>query len=723
MPLIARRPATGRPRLVPLLALSSLLCASALTACDDSGDADPQRDATGSVDARPPQDAAEPAEDSATPRPDTEPSDAAADPATDAAPPLDAQPDRGPPDCTPGETACVEDGPPAGLRCGPDGRWVITPCSDGEVCLGDGVCAPDPATCVADDRVCLGDARPARCVPGEGWVEEPRCLEGWICSGDGRCRDPGCAVRAERSYLGCDFLAVDLQNIAYGFGSTPDAPLGVVLANADEVLSTRVWVHDADGAVAALVGEVRIAPPIVAAGTPAVTVRSELRDLAGAVVESGFERADPVDIPPGGMAILLLPHHPYSEASLVRRDAWTITTDRPVAAYQFSPYCCNYSFTNDASLLLPINALGTDYRYIGVPAWLQDEDADPGDPNPSPGPGLAATLTLVANTPATRVVVTLPPGAAIEADAEGRIAQIGNTVELELDRGEVAHLTTPPPERRRGEIVGVDLTGAHVASTAPIAAFTGHQCTYFPQDYSACDHLEEQLVPTDTWGTKFLLTPAKLRAAPDDGLAIEATWWKFTVRDPNTRIAFSVPFDDLDPAPPGFIGVVDCREFLTDPQTMIMQPGDSCEFATRSAVLAQSDQPIAVMGVISGQGTTGLAGFGAGWDGANAGDPSIFLLPPEYQLRADYAFLAPTTYFSDHLTVTARRGSSLVLDGQPVDLAGAIEIPGSDYVYAHLDITDGPHRISGDRPFGILVYAYDDWVSYAFTGGQNLLKR
>ena len=41
-----------------------------------------------------------------------------------------------------------------------------------------------------------------------------------------------------------------------------------------------------------------------------------------------------------------------------------------------------------------------------------------------------------------------------------------------------------------------------------------------------------------------------------------------------------------------------------------------------------------------------------------------------------------------------------------------------------LEVAPGPHYIStpDDTPFGIMVYAYDRAVSYAFPGGLNLVK-
>ncbi len=660
-----------------------------------------------------------PTADVAPPAPDAVARDAAArDAAPDAAPPpVDMGPevDAAPPECAAGERSCVPDGPPARIEC-IGGRFAVVPCAAGEVCLGDGACVPDPATCEEGQRTCLGDLQPATCVPGEGWVEESPCLPGRVCSGTGVCRAPTCVDGARRSYLGCDFYATDLPNLAYGFGGTPDAPLGLVLTNPDPELRSRVWLRSPDGSPAELVGEVTIQAPPQALGAPAVTVYSELRRADGQLVEQGFDEAHSVDIPGGGMGIFLLPHHPYREDSHAAFSSWRVETDRPVAAYQFNPYCCNYSFTNDASLLLPIPALGTDYIYLGVPAWQEPFEPDPGDPNPGPPGSLPATLTVVGTRDATAVRIELRDGMAVEPDGAGRVAINGQTVTATLDAGEVLNLVTPPPVDRGGRPpISVDLTGARITADHPIAAFSGHLCTFYPWDQGACDHLEEQLFPVDTWGNQFVLAPTVLRTETPD-LATEATFWKIVARDPETRIRLSVPFDQLDPSRPGFDGVQDCRAALEDPETLLLQSGESCEFGTRAPLALGSNRPISVMGILSGQASVGLLG-------QNAGDPAIFLLPPEYQYRRDYAFLTPTTYFVDYLTVVAPPDANLTLDGEPLDMNNTILVPGSTQVYKHFEVSDGPHRIAGDQPFGILVYAYDDYVSYAYTGGQNIIKR
>ena len=44
------------------------------------------------------------------------------------------------------------------------------------------------------------------------------------------------------------------------------------------------------------------------------------------------------------------------------------------------------------------------------------------------------------------------------------------------------------------------------------------------------------------------------------------------------------------------------------------------------------------------------------------------------------------------------------------------------FVRAHIPLTEGPHQLEAQVPFGVVVYGYDDYVSYAYTGGLNLTK-
>jgi hypothetical protein len=685
---------------------TALLVAALLAACGDGGgEAGAGGGAGGGRDAAPRPDAA---------APDGAARDAAPDATLflDGAPPPDAAPFAdGGPLCPERARVCLADGTPAFRECR-NGQWVVDACPQGELCAGEeAACLPDPATCAPGTVICL-DGVPTECAGG-AYMPLEACREGTLCSGAGLCRDPGCAVAEDRrSYLGCDYVAAALPNLAYApVGATPQAPLGVVVANPDPGNPVKVWARDAAGALAPLVGEVTIPPPIVAAGYQAVTVRSELRDASGAVVAEGFTEADGLDIPPRGMAVLLFRNHGYTEQSKVAAEAWRVSTDAPVAATQFGPYCCNYSFTNDASLLLPTSALGTDHRVIGVPSWSYGREDG--------GSGIAATISVVAPQAQTDVTITLPPGARVRMDGAGRLQRNGDVVTVRLGGGELVHLFSEAPEAPGvGAAPGIDLSGARVESNRPVAVFTGHQCTYYPQDQEACDHLEEQLSPVDTWGNELVLAPVAMRAR-DPQRSSEAVYWKILAARDATTVRFSVPLNTIGPRPPGSPGVTDCRALLTDGQMFQLDAGESCEFGSDQAIGVNADGPISAIGIISGQASTGaLTTFGA-----HAGDPSIFQAPPVRQLRSSYTFLAPTTYHTDTVTIFAPPDATFEIDGVERALVRLQPVPGTNWVYGHLGIEDGTHFIQGSRPFGMVVFAYDDYVSYAFTGGLNLDKR
>ena len=149
------------------------------------------------------------------------------------------------------------------------------------------------------------------------------------------------AAEASNSYLGCDYLAVDLPNalrsqcwlhsrITTGCSPGPDSasPLKSLGPN---------------GELANLVGETTVTGQAMGFNPipPSETIRSEVRDANDMVVASGMMTADELEVPAGGTAVILLPRRmgPLRTSS-IRQDAYRIKSSAPVALYQFSPYCC-----------------------------------------------------------------------------------------------------------------------------------------------------------------------------------------------------------------------------------------------------------------------------------------------------------------------------------------------------------------------------------------------
>jgi hypothetical protein len=68
-----------------------------------------------------------------------------------------------------------------------------------------------------------------------------------------------------------------------------------------------------------------------------------------------------------------------------------------------------------------------------------------------------------------------------------------------------------------------DLTGTTIESSQPVAVFVGHDCTTVPSDRPASDHLEEQLLPVESYGKKFVIP----RSPPRGKSHIEPDYIRF----------------------------------------------------------------------------------------------------------------------------------------------------------------------------------------------------
>ena len=374
-------------------------------------------------------------------------------------------------DCAPaGSTRCLGQGEGFRQRCNDEGQWALEGCPEGTVCEGSD-CAAPPERCVDGETQCLSTNQVGVCENGE-WGKSNECPEGQACA-NGMCSLRACAAaEASNSYLGCDYLAVDLPNAAFdpNAGSTRESPLGVVLGNPDSASPVKVTVYGPNGELANLVGETTVTGQAMGFNPipPSETIRSEVRDANDMVVASGMMTADELEVPAGGTAVILLPRRmgPLRTSS-IRQDAYRIKSSAPVALYQFSPYCCNFSVSNDASLLFPTSALGTTYRYVGAPYTNQ---------NPA---GLIAppVISVVAPSDATEVTVTLPEGARIDITGAQTIQQMGDTYRATLNAQDVLLLT--------GTLDGAsedDLTGADIVASRPVAVFSTTCAPHTPNE-------------------------------------------------------------------------------------------------------------------------------------------------------------------------------------------------------------------------------------------------
>src|SRR5581483_2927250 len=152
-----------------------------------------------------------------------------------------------------------------------------------------------------------------------------------------------------------------------------------------------------------------------------------------------------------------------------------------------------FSFTNDASLLLPSTAMTGNYRVVtehgldGVPGF---PGFPPGCTNnciipPTPAqPGMPGYFAITATENGTMVTIQVTgqvlAGGSITALAKGQKET------FMLDAGDVAEVVSFGAAAN-------DLSGSQVQATKPVQVIGGIQCIANPM--SACDHLEETVMP------------------------------------------------------------------------------------------------------------------------------------------------------------------------------------------------------------------------------------
>ncbi len=406
------------------------------------------------------------------------------------------------------------------------------------------------------------------------------------------------------------------------------------------------------------------------------------------------------------------------------RHAYRVKSQVPIVAYQFNPLENVNVFSNDASLLKPVEALtynpglmGQAYVVVGWPQTIATTDDPETNFDPSNPVDLRAFLTLIASRENTHVRVTtttrIIPGGPIAETAPGGVieATLGPFDTLNLETGGV----------------NADFTSSFIDADQPLVVFSGSEASDAPKfdtlahRFCCADHLEQQLDPIRAAGKNFVLahTPSRTQAIKNAGGIIGV-----------------VP-------EPEFFRLVAVSEDGAAVTTSLPAPDDHFRLAGRGAVrdlvtfqdvLVQSDGPIMIGDVHPGQEAAFVP------RGLPGGDPSFVIVPPIEQYRPDYIFLTPDKYVFDFIVIIAPPFAEVALDGQIID-GSRCEVGGvTDYKvyrcqlsFPKIDSTlptdsavmpgqqnDGVHRVVSNAPVGVLVVGWDSFVSYGYAAGTQL---
>ncbi|MFN7133927.1 MAG: hypothetical protein ACK4N5_17760, partial [Myxococcales bacterium] len=404
---------------------------------------------------------------------------------------------------------------PGAVRCSADGTSVETCQTDGadwvpQYCFPTGKCDPATKACVPPfcqpgTKQCKDGTTVSICTPDGSKFEDKDCrtidayaTQNAVCANND-CFDPCGQAARQSSYQGCAYWATTTSNLdmdkafkgnaADGTQPTATSEYGLAVSNPNSTPVNVRITRFRNGAV-------------------------ETSPSNPAANGQGF-----IVIQPGQLQLIRLPWQSIISTGR-QRQAFHITSDLPITAYQFNPVVAYvgsgnnrvYSYTNDASLLLPAHILGTSYVVLaqehqtiarsGTVACSSDADC--------PGPGnkcegflfttcrnppvypVPAFFSVVATDDATQVTVRFSsPTVATPANGTGGVAaQAKNSTRTyTLNRYEVLQFwsdadgtalecgTSGAPGWGNSCRYGADPTGSIVTSNKPVAVFGGADCT------------------------------------------------------------------------------------------------------------------------------------------------------------------------------------------------------------------------------------------------------
>jgi len=378
----------------------------------------------------------------------------------------------------------------------------------------------------------------------------------------------------------------------------------------------------------------------------------------------------PLTIAPGDVSVTVLPlvASLQTVAGSARADggAYHIVSDRPLTAYQYNGLGTGSA---DASLLLPVHALSGHYRVAGWPSWDQY-------------PGFLAVVATADGT-----TVTVSPTATVLAG--GGLTASGGTVVL--NRGDVVQVLAATPGSGHPTFAN-DLSGSVVTADKRVAVFGGHDLSQVPLGVSYADHLEEQLPPTETLGTDFVVAVPAKSADPRHFV-------KLVGNQDSTQLTYAPS------TPPGAPTNVNAGQVVT--------------FEAISDFQMTASHPLVVAQYL--EGGQGYLGDGV------IGDPSMGMVVPSSQFLPEYVFVAATREAENWITIVAPAGEAVTVDGVAVPPASFTTITGTSRAVARVSLSATPgllatvHRVSAAAPIGVYTYGYSPAnESYLSPAGMGL---
>ncbi len=452
----------------------------------------------------------------------------------------------------------------------------------------------------------------------------------------------------------------------------------------------------------------------------AVIVANAGNEPADVVVEQGGKQMATATVAPNSLEKIYLPWVPTLKGPDADscgsakplggtlgavKGAYHLTATRPVTVYQFNALeykgaggpagkswascagnkpCDNplspsygakigcFSFSNDASILLPSTAMTGNYRVTARRGW--------------PAANMGGYIAITGTADGTQVKIKLSGTAKILGGAGIAAAGAGAVVQFTFNQGDVLELVGDPAS---------DLSGSLVQASAPVQVLTGMPCAQAPDGVQACDHLEETVFPAETLGKHYFVTPMTGPKGNPPGHIV--------------RIYGNVDGTQLTYKPSKPAGA---------PSTISAGQVVELSGTVKTSFEVEGDHEFAVGTFMPG---AEILDPNAG-AGKELGDPSMSMVTAVEQYRTKYVFLAPDDYDVSYADLLVPDGAAMKLDG------AAVTVPvtpiASGFGIARVKLAagqKGAHTLESDKPVGVQVMGYGSYTSYQYPGGLNLI--
>ncbi len=260
----------------------------------------------------------------------------------------------------------------------------------------------------------------------------------------------------------------------------------------------------------------------------------------------------------------------------------------------------------------------------------------------------------------------------------------GTAYSITLNEGQCYHVMAAS--------AGTDFSGTTINALddKKIVVFNGNTITTVPINMSkGYDHVFEEAMPVDYWGTKFVVTTTK----STDAVPIESDYIRITALEDGTTV------------------------FKSGATLATLNSGESHQFvmqcASEAACYLESDKPVAVY----------LYQCSHQSDYEVYGDPSMVWISPVEQTMYDVTFSTlqvqqVETHYVNIVCYTDNL-SSITLDS--VSLASQfVLVPDNPlYSYAKVPLAHSTHILRGDHGFVAHVYGIGEEEGYAYSVGSS----